>query len=115
MLSWFVPFSGLGQAIGAAKVQRHATGVGRDCPCPNDPSVLWMAAFAIWVLAKDGPRSQELFRRSLSINQNSDIALALAGWVEAANGNPAAGRELIERSRRLNPTPPTPWVALTGM
>ncbi|WP_114944866.1 winged helix-turn-helix domain-containing tetratricopeptide repeat protein [Microvirga calopogonii] len=81
---------------------------------PNDPNVLWMAAFAIWVLAKDGPRSQELFRRSLSINQNSEIAMALAGWVEAANGNPAAGRELIEKSRRLNPTPPTPWVALAG-
>ncbi|EIM29436.1 winged helix-turn-helix domain-containing protein [Microvirga lotononidis] len=82
---------------------------------PNDPSVLWMAAFAIWVLAKDGPRSRELFRRSLSINRNSDIAMALAGWVEAATGNPAAGRALIEESRRLNPTPPTPWVALTGM
>ena len=74
-----------------------------------------MAAFAIWVLAKDGPRSQELFRRSLSINQHSDIAMALAGWVEAANGSPAAGRELIEKSRHLNPTPPTPWVALAGM
>ena len=41
--------------------------------------------------------------------------MALAGWVEAANGNPAAGRELIEKSRRLNPTPPTPWIALAGL
>ncbi|WP_046869514.1 winged helix-turn-helix domain-containing protein [Microvirga massiliensis] len=82
---------------------------------PNDPHVLWMAAFAIWVLAKDGPRSQDLFRRSVSINPNSEIATTLAGWVEAANGNPATGRELIEKSRRLNPTPPTPWVALAGM
>ena len=82
---------------------------------PNDPNVLWMAAFAIWVLAKDGPRAQELFRRSLSINQNSEIAMTLAGWVEAANGNPAAGRELIAKARHLNPTPPTPWVALAGM
>ena len=82
---------------------------------PNDPHVLWMAAFAIWVLAKDGPRAQELFRRSLSINQNSEIAMTLAGWVEAANGNPAAGRELIAKARHLNPTPPTPWVALAGM
>jgi TolB-like protein/Tfp pilus assembly protein PilF len=82
---------------------------------PNDPHVLWMAAFAVWVLAKDGPRSQDLFRRALSLNPNSEIAMTLAGWVEAANGNPAAGRELIEKSGRLNPTPPTPWVALAGM
>src|SRR3954463_8938195 len=61
---------------------------------PNDPQALWMAAFAIWVLAKDGPRAQDLFRRALSLNPNSEIAMTLAGWVEAANGDSAGGREL---------------------
>lgn len=82
---------------------------------PNDPQVLWMAAFGVWVLARDGPRAQELFRRALSLNPHSEIATTLAGWVEAANGDPAAGRDLIERSRRANPKPPAPWIALTGM
>lgn len=82
---------------------------------PNDPQTLWMAAFAVWVLAKDGPRAQDLFRRALSLNPNSEIAMTLAGWVEAANGNPAGGRELIEKAQRLNPNPPSPWVASAGM
>ncbi len=41
--------------------------------------------------------------------------MTLAGWVEAANGDPAGGRELIEKAQRLNPKPPSPWVASAGM
>ena len=82
---------------------------------PNDPQALWMAAFAIWVLAKDGPRARDLFRRALSLNPNSEIVMTLAGWVEAANGDPEGGRELIKKAQRLNPKPPSPWVASAGM
>lgn len=111
-LCQFQGWTGQSEGLGSRGVQVAWDAIAI---APNDPNVLWMAAFAIWVLAKDGPRAQELFRRSLSINQNSEIAMTLAGWVEAANGNPAAGRELIEKARHLNPTPPTPWVALAGM
>jgi tetratricopeptide (TPR) repeat protein len=81
----------------------------------DDANVLWMSAFAIWTLARDAPRAAELFRRSLALNPNSAIALTMAGWLEATNGNAAGGRKMIERSQRLNPNHPTPWLMSTGM
>ena len=81
----------------------------------NDANVLWQAAFAIWSLEQDGPRALELFRRALQINPNSAIGLAMAGWVEAANGNPKEGRALLERSQRLSPRHPRAWFVATGM
>jgi len=82
---------------------------------PEEPNVLWMAAFAVWTFEQSGPRSLELFRRSLQINPNSAAGLAMAGWVEAANGDAAAGRALLERSIRLSPRHPRAWFAFTGM
>ncbi len=79
---------------------------------PNDPQILWMAAFAIWNLA-DAPNARdtaiELFNRSLAINPNSATALALAGWIETMRGQQTAGRALLERARRLNPLDPHGW------
>jgi TolB-like protein len=88
----------------------HAVERGRE-----DANVLWMAAFAVLTLAQDGPRSKELFYRSLQANPNSAIALAITGWVEAALGNPNRAVELIERARRLSPRDPREWFMLTGM
>jgi TolB-like protein/Flp pilus assembly protein TadD len=82
---------------------------------PNDPHVLWMCGFALWALGHDGRQARDLLRRSLNLNQNSEIALALAGWVEAAMGDPGAGRALIEQAMELNPTSPSPWIAPAGM
>lgn len=81
----------------------------------NDAEVLWQAAFAVWSLEQDAPRALELFRRALQTNPNSAIGLAMAGWVEAANGNPKEGRRLLERSQRLSPRHPQAWFAATGM
>jgi TolB-like protein/Flp pilus assembly protein TadD len=81
----------------------------------TDANVLWQAAFAVWTLQRDGSRALELFRRSLQINPNSAIALGMAGWVEAANGNPAEGRRLLEKSQRLSPRHPRGWFVSTGM
>jgi TolB-like protein/tetratricopeptide (TPR) repeat protein len=81
----------------------------------QDGNVQWLAAFAIWTFARDVERARELFRRSLEINPNNAIAHTLAGWVENANGNPAGGRKLIERSMRLNPRHPRAWFMSTGM
>jgi TolB-like protein len=80
----------------------------------DDANVLWMAAFTVLTLAQDGPRSKELFYRSLQVNPNSAIALAIAGWVEAV-GNPAKSFELIGRARRLSPRDPREWFMSTGM
>lgn len=80
----------------------------------DDPIVLWMAAFAIWMLGRDGPQSRQLFQRSLQINSNSPIALSLAGLVEATSGDPAEGHKLIERSRRLDPRHPREWFTSTA-
>src|SRR5262249_35910872 len=82
---------------------------------PGDANVLWQSAFAIWTLTLDKPRSRELFRRSLSINPNSALALTRAGWVEAVNGNSEEARKMIERSLRLNPRHPRGWNMYTGM
>jgi TolB-like protein len=82
---------------------------------PNEPNVLWQAAFAIWTFEQSGSKSLELFRRSLAINPNSAAGTAMAGWVEAANGDAVAGRALLERSLRLSPRHPRIWFAATGM
>ena len=81
----------------------------------DDANVQWMSAFAIWVLGLDAQRSRELFRRSLDANPNSALALTMAGWVEAVNGNPAEGRKLVARSLQLNPRHPHGWLMSTGM
>ena len=81
----------------------------------QDGNVQWLAAFTIWTFARDAERARELFRRSLEINPNNAIAHTFAGWVENANGNPAGGRRLIERSMRLNPRHPRAWFMSAGM
>jgi TolB-like protein/Tfp pilus assembly protein PilF len=81
----------------------------------NDSNVLWQAAFAIWTLDQNGPRARELFDRSLAANPNSAMALAMAGWAEAASGNPARGRALLERSQRLNPRHSRDWFVWAAM
>ena len=94
----------------AARLARRAVEIDRE-----DVNVLWQAAFTIWTFERDGPTSRELFRRAMMINQNSAIALTMAGWVEAAIGSPAEARRLIERSQRLNPRHPRGWFMATGM
>ena len=81
----------------------------------DDANVLWQAAFAVWTLERDAPRALELFRRALQINPNSAIGLAMAGWVEAANGDAKEGRRLLERSQLLSPRHPRGWFIATGM
>jgi TolB-like protein len=79
---------------------------------PNDPQILWMAAFAIWNLARAPERrevARELFSRSLAINPNSAMALSLGGWIETMRGNQRTGRELVERARRLSPLDRHGW------
>ncbi|HTB04679.1 MAG TPA: winged helix-turn-helix domain-containing protein [Bradyrhizobium sp.] len=77
---------------------------------PNDAQVLWMAAFAIWNMALEGrDAAREMFSRSLMINPNCAMALALGGWIETMRGNQPVGREMVERARRLSPRDPRGW------
>ena len=94
----------------AVRLARKAVEIDRD-----DINVLWQAAFTIWTFDRDGPTSRELFRRALKINENSSMALTMAGWVEASIGSPTEARRLIERSQRLNPRHPRGWFMSTGM
>jgi TolB-like protein/Tfp pilus assembly protein PilF len=82
---------------------------------PENGTVLWMAAFAFWILGIDAPRSRELFSRSLAINPNSAIASTMAGWIEGFMENTAKGLELIERAQRLSPRDPRAWLMANGM
>jgi tetratricopeptide (TPR) repeat protein len=74
-----------------------------------------MAAYAVWRLAYDARRAQELARRSLRLNPNSAIALAIAGWMEAQMGNPAKAIEMYHHAERLSPRDPRGWLIATGM
>jgi TolB-like protein len=103
------------QESGEARTKAARLAWGAVKIAKDDPIVLWMAGFSVWILERDAPRSRDLFRRSLLINPNSPIALSLAGLVESTNGNPTEGRKLIERSRRLNPRPPREWFNLAAM
>ena len=62
----------------------------------DDGNVLWMAAYAMRRLGQDVPRARELAYRSLVLNPNSAIAMAVAGWMEAELGNSAKALELLD-------------------
>jgi TolB-like protein len=81
----------------------------------SDGSVLWMSAYAIWNLAKDTPRAEELANRSLAINPNSAMALSCLGWLETCNANLTKGLELLRRAERLSPRDPRGWFIFTGL
>ena len=83
---------------------------------PNDAQVLWMAAFAIWNMSPEKrDAAPELFARSLMINPNSVMALALGGWIEIMRGNQGEGRSMIARAQRLSPRDPRGWLTSGAM
>jgi TolB-like protein/Tfp pilus assembly protein PilF len=88
----------------------RAVELGKD-----DGNVLWMAAYAVWRLALDAPRARELAYRSLRLNPNSAIALAITAWMESQMGNPAKAIEMYHRAERLSPRDPRGWLIATGL
>ena len=81
----------------------------------DDGNVLWMAAYAMRRLGQDVQRARELAYRSLILNPNSAIAMAVAGWMEAELGNSAKALELLRRAQRLSPRDPRGWFIASGM
>jgi TolB-like protein/Flp pilus assembly protein TadD len=81
----------------------------------DDANVFWMAAYAVWRLQTDAPRAREFAYRSLELNPNSAIALALAGRIEHSLGNGGKALELLGRAKRLSPCDPRAWIMTTGL
>jgi len=81
----------------------------------NDANVLWMAAYAARQLSKDAQLAKELAYRSLQLNPNSAIALAMTGWIEAILAETAKALEHLHRADRLSPRDPRTWFINTGI
>jgi len=87
-----------------------AAEIGKD-----DATVLWRAAFAARELAVDARRASDLAYRSLALNPNSAMAMAIAGLSETALGNPDKALELLNRAERLSPRDPKGWFIVQGL
>ena len=98
------------EAAEGLELASRAVELGKD-----DGNVLWMAAYAVWRLALDARRARELAYRSLRLNPNSAIALAITAWMEAQMGNPAKAIEMYQRAERLSPLDPRGWLIATGL
>jgi len=81
----------------------------------DDGNVFWMAAFAVLFLQKDPLRARDLAHRSLELNPNSAMALAMAGRGELLSENPSKALELLYRAERLNPREPRGWFITGGI
>ena len=99
-----------GDAREGLRLAVRALELGKD-----DGNVLWMAAYAVRRLGRDVHRAKELAYRSVAMNPNSAIAMAVAGWMEAELGNSAKALELLRRAQRLSPRDPRGWFIASGM
>jgi tetratricopeptide (TPR) repeat protein len=81
----------------------------------TDGNVLWMAAYAARQLSKDAQLAMERAYRSLQLNPNSAIALAMTGWIEAILAEPVKALEHLHRADRLSPRDPRTWFINTGI
>ena len=98
------------EATEGLRLVARATELGTD-----DSTVMWMAARAVWHLAHDAQRARELGNRSLHLNPNSAIALAITAWAEVHFGNAEKSIELCVRAERLNPRDPRGWMIATSL
>jgi TolB-like protein/Flp pilus assembly protein TadD len=98
------------EGVEGARLAARAVEFGRD-----DGNVLWMSAYAVWILAMDTVRAHELVSRSLATNSNSAMALTLLAWIESCSGNPTRGLELFMRAERLSPRDPRSWFIAAGI
>jgi TolB-like protein len=98
------------EAAEGIRLASRAVELGKD-----DGNVLWMAAYAIWRLAQDAQRARELAYRSLRLNPNSAIALAITAWTETQMGNADKAIELYHRAERLSPRDPRGWLIAAGL
>jgi TolB-like protein/Flp pilus assembly protein TadD len=94
----------------AVSLAREAVEIAAD-----DPSVLWMAGFALWQLRVDFDSALDLYERALALNPNSTEALALRGWALATSGRPDEAIEILRRAIRLSPIDPEAFFTMSAM
>jgi tetratricopeptide (TPR) repeat protein len=99
-----------GEAAEGLRLASRAVELGKD-----DSNVLWMTALAVWRLTQDAQRARELANRSLRLNPNSAIALAITAWVEMHTGHFGKAIDLFHRAERLSPRDPRGWLIATGL
>jgi TolB-like protein len=98
------------EAAGGLRLAARAVEIAKD-----DSNVLWMAAHAVRMLGNDGLRANNLAHRSLALNPNSAMAMAIAGMTEITLGNADKGLELLRRAERLSPRDPKGWFVAHGL
>jgi TolB-like protein len=98
------------EAAEGLRLSTRAVELGKD-----DSIVLWMAGYAVRQFASDARAAKELVDRSLSLNPNSAIALAIAGWIEVVIANPTDALDLFRRAERLSPRDPRGWFIAGGL
>jgi TolB-like protein/Flp pilus assembly protein TadD len=94
-----------------------ATGLAREAVefAGDDPTVLWMAGFALWQLRVDFDDAVELYDRAIALNPSSAQALTLRGWSFASAGEPNEAIKLLEQARRLSPVDPEAFFTMSAM
>jgi len=94
----------------ATRLAREAVEIAND-----DPTVLWMAGFALWQLRVDFDGAMELYDRAIALNPSSAQALTLRGWGFASAGQPGEAIKLLQQARRLSPVDPEAFFTMSAM
>jgi TolB-like protein len=97
----------IAEGVGLA---REAIEAGKD-----DPDVLWMAGFALLVLAGEHATAQSVINRALALNPNSAHAWIVRGWVSCFRNEPSSAIEALQRAMRLSPLDPLDFRVSGGL
>jgi TolB-like protein/Flp pilus assembly protein TadD len=106
-----------GWAADPAAERDKAESLARDAVkmAGDDPTVLWMAGFALWQLRIDHDGAMELYDRALALNPSSAQALTMRGWGLASAGEPDEAIKLLQQARRLSPVDPEAFFTMSAM
>ena len=92
------------------RLARQAIEAGKD-----DPDALWMAGFALSVLAGEHATASTAINRALALNPNSAHALGASGWVSCFQNQAALAIEALHRAMRLSPLDPVSYRFSAGL
>jgi adenylate cyclase len=82
---------------------------------PDDPEVLCIAAGVRAYIARDLATASDLMQRSLALNPNSALALAMHGWIRTWLGDHTVSLDSFMRAKRLSPLDPVTWFFDAGV
>ena len=81
----------------------------------NDSEALAAGGYALAFLGEEQREGLRAIERAISLNPNSAMALAHAGWVHNYLGQPNEAIQALERSMRLSPRDPTLFRTQTAL